>query len=321
MRVLVTGATGFVGSSLVDQLVRDGIHDVRVALRRDRPSLSDQVEHVIVGEVAGETVWRQALRGIDTVIHLAARVHVMTDSVANSSAEYHRVNVDGTLNLVRQAVDADVKRIIYLSSIKVNGEETLAGQPYYADDQPSPAGSYAVSKYRAEEGIRRLISGADMSAVIIRPTLVYGAGVKGNFLNMMHWLSRGIPMPLGSIHNSRSLVALDNLVDLIIKCIEHPAAADQVFLAGDGEDLSTTELLRRLGGFLGKPARLVPFPHAVLNMIARVSGRRDVAQRLLTSLQIDIRKNWEILGWKPPVTLNQGLETVTRWYLNESRSY
>jgi nucleoside-diphosphate-sugar epimerase len=320
LRVLVTGATGFIGTALIGRMAGAGRHIVRATVRRNSGELPQAVERIATEDLSPDANWQQSLRDVDTVIHLAARVHVIHDSAVDPVAEFHRVNVEGTLSFAQQAAAANVRRFIFLSSIKVNGEATLPGKPYKADDVPAPVGPYSVSKLEAEGVLRRLSLETGMETVIIRPPLVYGPGVKANFLSMMHWLTRGIPLPLGAIDNRRSLVALDNLVDLIVTCIDHPAAANQIFLAGDGEDLSTAELLRRLGKFLGKPARLVPVPPAVIITVARILGKREIAQRLLGSLQVDIRKNKDVLGWEPPFTVDHGLEAVARWYVNHSRN-
>jgi len=215
--------------------------------------------------------------------------------------------VDGTLNLARQAVDAGVTRFIFISSIKVNGEQTTCGGVYKAEDLPVPEDAYGISKYEAEQGLLQVAANTGLEVVIIRPPLVYGPGVKGNFFSMMRVVKKGFPLPLGAVHNKRSLVALDNLVDLIITCIDHPAAANQVFLAGDGEDLSTTEFLRGVAKAVGVLSRLIPVPAAVLMFGASLLGKKEMAQRLLGSLQVDISKARDLLGWTPPLSVEEGL--------------
>ncbi|AEY02316.1 NAD-dependent epimerase/dehydratase [Oceanimonas sp. GK1] len=232
----------------------------------------------------------------------------MKDEVADPLAEYRKVNVEGTLNLARQAAVAGLKRFIFISSIKVNGEQTLLGKPFTADDAAAPEDAYGMSKWEAEQGLRQLAAETGMEVVIIRPPLVYGPGVKGNFASMIKLVEKGLPLPLGAIHNRRSLVALDNLVDLIITCIDHPGAANQVFLAGDGEDVSTTELLRGVANAAGKPCRLLPVPAGLLQLGATALGKKAVAQRLLGSLQVDISKARNLLGWTPPLSVEQGLK-------------
>ncbi len=305
--ILLTGASGFVCSAVVDKLAIHSDFSLRVTVRQlnhNFPSIADVTQ---VGDLASDTKWYAALKGVDVVVHAAARVHVMQDTTADPLAEFRQVNVEGTLNLARQAVEAGAKRFIFISSIKVAGEGTRLGTPFRADDPPAPVDPYAISKLEAEQGLRQIAKKTGLEVVIIRPPLIYGPSVKANFQSMMRWLDKGIPLPLGAIHNKRSLVALDNLVDLIVTCIDHPAAANQTFLAGDGEDLSTTELLQRMGIALGKPARLIPVPAKVLELGATLLGKQTIAQRLCGSLQIDISKTREVLGWTPPISVDEGL--------------
>ena len=254
---------------------------------------------------------------MNAVVHTAARVHMMDDPVAEPLAEYRRVNVDSTLNLARQAVAAGVRRFLFLSSIKVNGESTPVDRPFNADDPPKPTDAYAVSKYEAEEGLRQLGKETGLEVVIIRPVLVYGPGVKANFLSMMQWLDKRLPLPFGAIHNARSLVALDNLVDLLKTCLHHPAAANQTLLVSDGEDLSTPELLRRTGAAMGRPAHLMPVPEFVLRSAATIVGKANVGERLCGSLLVDIGKTQRLLGWSPPVSVDQALRETARYFLDE----
>ena len=290
MTILITGATGFVGSVLCNALE---LADYKI--RRSNQRLS-------------EADWSQSLADVSTVVHLAARVHVMHDSAADPLAEFRAVNVHGTLNLARQAAAAGVRRFVFLSSIKVNGEHTDLGSPFNAEQTPAPQDAYGISKHEAELGLRGIAAETGMQVVIIRPPLIYGAGVKANFASLLRAVRRGVPLPLGlATHNRRSFVSLNNLVDFIITCIQHPNAANQTFLVSDGCDLSTTELLRRMGNALGKSARLIPVPVAVLEAGAALFGRRDVAQRLCGSLQVDITKAKELLGWTPPFDVDEGL--------------
>lgn len=315
MRILLTGATGFVGRELLERMVAQVDLQPVAVVRKSSAALTNHVATFRVAGIEGDTDWRPALEGVDAVIHCAARVHVMHDTSSDPLAEFRKVNVDGTLNLARQAARAGVRRFIFISSIKVNGEGTELGKPYFADCHPAPLDPYGVSKMEAELRLRDLASETGMDLVIIRPVLVYGPGVKANFRSMMNWLRMGVPLPLGAIHNKRSLVSLENLVDLIVTCIDHPAAANQTFLVSDGEDLSTTELLRRMSIALGKPARLLPVPAALLESAAAMLGKKNVAQRLCGSLQVDISKTRELLGWAPPVSVDQALRMTADHYL------
>lgn len=316
--ILITGATGFIGSAIVRRLARKGEFDVLAAVRRAGCAIPDGVRSLQVGDLLPDTEWRHALSAVNVVIHAAARVHVMSDTAVDPLAEFRRVNVEGTLNLAQHAAQAGVSRFIFISSIKVNGEVTQAGRPFCADDVPSPVDAYGVSKMEAEYGLRDIATRTGMDVVIIRPPLVYGPGVKANFRAMMRWLRIGVPLPLGAIHNQRSLVALDNLVDLIVTSLDHPAAANETFLVSDGEDLSTSQLLRRLGNALGTHVRLIPVPSLLLKFGAGLVGKADIAQRLCDSLQVDISKTNRRLGWVPPVIVDEGLRKAADEFLRET---
>ncbi len=306
--ILVTGATGFVGNALLRRLCFDEASNLVVAVRSLTHVLPAGTRHVEIGSLGAPTDWKLALEGVRQVVHCAARVHVMDDTSADPLAEFRRVNVEGTANLARQAATAGVRRFVFLSSIKVNGELTTDGQSFAADDVPAPHDAYSVSKYEAEQSLRQIAAETGMEVVIIRSPLVYGPGVKANFAAMMQWLARGLPLPLAAVtQNRRSLVALDNLVDLIVTCLDHPAAAHQTFLVSDGEDLSTADLLRRMGGAMGCNARLFYVPTAGLKLAAQLVNKLGIYQRLCGSLQLDITKTRQLLGWVPPVSVNEGL--------------
>lgn len=304
-KIMLTGASGFVGSRLLFELKNSARFET-VGLCRRLPQGANKPTSYAVGDLEQADL-SDLIRGTDVLIHAAARAHIMTDEMADPLAEYRRVNVDGTLNLARQTVAAGVKRFVFISSIKVNGEATVRGKAFYADGVPAPEDAYGQSKLEAEQGLMKLAAETGIEVVIIRPPLVYGPGVKGNFASMIKLVEKGLPLPLGAINNKRSLVGIDNLVDLVIRCIDHPAAANQVFLAGDGEDLSTTELLRGVGKAMGKSARLIPVPVGVLQFGATLLGKQTMAQRLLGSLQVDISKTCQLLDWKPPYTVEEGL--------------
>jgi len=305
MNILITGANGFVGSYLAKKL--SYVPELKLTLAARVASPAQWGKSFKVNQIDSNTEWSEAVIGCQYVIHTAARAHIMKDEAADPLTEYRRVNVDGTLNLARQAAKAGVRRFIFISSIKVNGEQTSFGRPFTAEDIPAPVDAYGISKYEAERGLLKISADTGLEVVIIRPPLVYGPGVKGNFSSMMRVVKKGYPLPLGSINNKRSLVALDNLVDLIITCINHPAAANQVFLAGDGEDLSTTELLRGVAKAAGVSSRLIPVPVSVLRFVASLLGKKEVSQRLLGSLQVDISKTRDLLGWTPPLSVEEGL--------------
>lgn len=306
MRVLVTGAGGFVGQATTQRLAGQPGCEVIGAYRHAPAQAGHGVAPLALGDFAAEGA-NPVLPSVDVVIHLAARAHVMNDTVADPFAEFRRVNVDGSCRIARAAVAAGARRFVYVSSIKVNGEHTLLGRPFRADDAPTPIDPYGISKLEAEKALCAICATAGLELVIVRPPLVYGPGVRANFRSMMSWLARGIPLPLGSIDNRRSLVGIDNLADLLCVCTRHPAAPGQTFLVSDDEDVSTAALLRLLGEALERPARLLPVPPSLLSGALRMLGKASIAQRLCESLQVDIDPTRRALDWHPPVSLREGL--------------
>lgn len=319
MNVLITGASGFVGGALLARLDQQPNCNVSLAVRTmpEHVNNSNYIYHVRT--IDETTDWSSALANVDVVVHCAARVHVMDDTATDPLAEFRRINVHGTMNLARQAATAGVKRLIFISSVKVNGEGTSGSHVYSESDIPNPIDPYGISKLEAEQALNALATEVGLEIVIIRPVLVYGPGVKANFKSMMNWLNKGVPLPLGAIRNKRSLVAIDNLVDLIVTCLDHPKAANQTFLVSDGEDLSTSELLRRMGHALGKPARLLPIPSWFLTLAAKSIGKSSISQRLCGSLQVDISKAKRVLGWTPPITVNEALKKTAVNFLESEK--
>jgi len=308
MKILVTGANGFVGRCLCADL-SEHKHSVVAALRCADSQLKG-VERVIIGSIDCTNDWTAVLQHVDVVIHLAARVHVMHEVAVDALAEFRKVNVDGTLNLATQSAKAGVKRFIFISTIGVNGNATNFNYPFSEDDISQPHDPYSVSKYEAEKGLYKLAEEAGLEIVIIRPPLVYGYGAPGNFGKIINALKKSIPLPLGAIHNKRSFVYVGNLVSLIVRCIDHPAATNQVFLVSDGCDLSTTELLQKCAVALGVKARLLPVPQKFLALCLALLGKQAVAQRLCGNLQVDISKARMLLGWVPPVSVEDGLKAT-----------
>jgi nucleoside-diphosphate-sugar epimerase len=310
MRLLITGAAGLVGRALVNCCVAQGLEVL--ALTRHQPH--DPVvgaNYYPAGDLTLQVPWQETLAGVDVVIHAAARVHVMQETETDPLSAFRAVNVDVSLNLARQAAAAGVRRFVFISSVKVNGEATRPGQAFTEADAPAPQDAYGLSKHEAEQGLRQLAVDFGMDVVIIRPPLVYGPGVKANFAALMRAVQRDWPLPLGAVHNQRSLVALENLVDFIVTCIEHPKAANQTFLISDGQDLSTTELVRGMAQAAGVPARLWPVPVSVLQAGATLLGKGAAVQRLCGNLQVDTSKAQTLLGWRPPLSVAQGLARLS----------
>lgn len=342
--ILITGATGFVGCILCQRLLTDSLQVRGTLLESESPSsLPEGVEPVVIKPLGPDTPWQHALSGIHTIIHLAARVHIMDDNALDPLTEFRKANVEGTARLASEAAKAGVKRFVFISSIKVNGEET--NTPYTPESPPNPTDPYGISKYEAEQALRKIEAETGLEVVVVRPTLVYGPGVKANFLNMMKVVNRGILLPLASITNKRSLIYVGNLVDALAVCSTHPAAAGKTYLVSDGEDVSTPELLRRAARALGVPVRLLPFPVCLMKLAARVfdnfefwilnfglfkskAGKATqnstskihnqrftgAVNRLTGSLTVDSSKIRQELGWKPPFAMEEGLRETATWF-------
>lgn len=314
--VLVTGANGFVGSVLVPELSSRGF-DVGQLVRDKNYKDNLKIKSFCIDDLDDLVDLTKPLKDVDVVFHLAARVHVMTDKHIDPLAEYRRVNVKFTMNLARQAASFGIKRFIFVSSIKVNGELTEKDIPFKADDNPNPQDPYGISKWEAESALMELAKKTDMEVVIIRPPIVYGPGVKANFLSMIKMLDIGIPLPFRNVRNKRSLVFIDNLVDLLVRVIDHPKAAGQVFLVSDDHDVSTTTLLKSMSSALGKKEKLIPIPLFLLKAIFYLIGKAGLSHRLLGSLCLDISKTKELLNWSPPVSFEEGIEKTARSFLNK----
>ena len=306
--IAVTGASGFVGRRALADLARCG----HVAIGVVRQGEADAMR--AVGEIGPDTHWARALEGVEVVVHCAARAHIMREQVADPSPLYRSVNVDGTRRLAEQAAIHGVKRLVYLSSVKAAGERSAPGRPLKVSDRPDPEDAYGVSKREAELALLEVGAATGLETVIIRPPLVYGPDVKGNFRRLMGAIARGWPLPLGALDNRRSMVSLANLADFISVCVESPIAAGRTFFVSDGEDLSTASLARRMGAALGRPARLLPVPGAVLSMLGQVTGKAAEIERLVGTLQVDLADSHELLGWLPPQTVEQGLREAADWF-------
>lgn len=311
-KILLTGYSGFVGAQLLNIL--DSEYTLSLLGRTPPKSVDFDFHQSELNELSD---FSKSLVGVKTVVHCAARAHIMNEEAQDPLTDYRKINTHGTINLAKQAASASVKRFIFISSIKVNGESNELGSCFKPDDTYIPTDPYGLSKYEAEIGLRKIANEMDMEVVIIRPPLIYGAGVKANFATMMKWVNSGTPLPLGGITgNKRSLVSVDNLVDLIFTCIDHPKAANQTFLASDNNDLSTTELLRNLATALNVPSRLIPIPATWFHIASKLIGKPAISQRLCGSLQVDISKTIELLNWKPPYTTAESLKKTADAFLD-----
>lgn len=325
MRILITGANGFVGRSLYHALMQAG-NIMRGTVRQHRQctgliSEKEVAKDIIaVGNIGPYTDWSEALEGIDVVIHVAGRAHILHDTESNPLAAFRHVNTAGTERLAWASVERGVRRFVYISSIGVNGN--LTSEAAFTEwDAPKPHNDYALSKWEAEQVLQRIAAKSGIEVVVVRPPLVYGPGVKANFFRLLKWVERSIPLPLASVDNRRSLVALDNLVDLLVHCVQHPGAAGETFLVSDGEDLSTPELIRQIAAKMDRPARLTPCPTGLLRLGAHLLGKGTMLEQLCGSLQVDISKAEQILGWKPPVSVDEALSKTVDWYLEEKEGH
>lgn len=312
--ILVTGASGFVGSAMAFHCLSRG-YTVRAAMHSSKAKLfTDGLVSVSTFDLVAKSDWSLFLSGVDCVVHCAARAHVMYKNKADALTSYREVNVAGTQLLAEQAAAFGVRRLVFLSSVKVNGEQTVLDAPFLSSDAPAPEDPYGVSKWEAEQALWEVSAHTGLEVVVVRPPLVYGPGVKGNLRRLLHWVAGGVPLPLGALHNRRSLVGLSNLVDLLLCCAEHPAAVGQTFLAPDGQDLSTTELIRLMAEGMERRARLLPVPAMVLKAGGSLLGKRSEIDRLVGSLQVDSGYTRAQLGWTPPVSVEDGVREMARWY-------
>ena len=316
----MTGATGFVGRALLHKLCEVPGDNVIALSRRTIEDAPNNSKVVISDDFSVPEANLPLLKGIDVVVHCGARAHQMHDDPHTCLEEYRRVNVLETTKLAKQAVEANVKRFIYISSIKVNGESTEKGRAFNAEDTPKPVDPYGVSKMEAERELQRLAATSQMELVIIRPVLVYGPGVKANFLSLISLINRRVPLPFARVRNKRSFVYLDNLVEFIKLCMVHPAAASNVFLISDGEDLSTPGLVSKISAALGLSIFLIPIPVRLMSLCAIIVGRRAITTRLFSSLQVDVSKNSVLLNWKPPYSVDQGIENTVKAYIENAKA-
>lgn len=317
MKICLTGSTGFVGSKLCAHLLENS-HEIFAPVRNFNSSslpLNKNLNFIHVADKGADKNYSKSLVNTDIVIHCAARAHVMKEDAKDSLHLYREVNVNDTINLAKQAVSHGIKRFIFLSSIKVNGEQTLFSESFKYDDKPNPEDSYAISKLEAEEALKELSNRTKMEIVIIRSPLIYGEGVKGNFLRLLELSNKGIPLPLLNIKNTRSLVGIDNLIDLISCCIDHPKAASQTFLVSDNENISTTELIKKIKIAMGKSLRLFPIPLILFKPLGHLIGKSSEVNRLFSSLTINISHTCNQLNWKPKFSLDYGLKKTVNWYL------
>jgi nucleoside-diphosphate-sugar epimerase len=323
IKVLVTGADGFVGRALCRKLLKGGYApraglQSRVRWPELQAAMPGLNEFAVIGDLGENPNLSGALENVAVVVHLAARVHIMHDDMVDPLTEFRRVNVDGTEALACAAAKQGVRRMVFVSTVKVNGEST-SGRPFTEGDPPDPQDPYAISKWEAEETLRSVAAKTGIEIAIVRPPLVYGPGVRANFLRLMGLVERGIPLPLPDTKNRRSMIGVENLADFLSLCASHPAAPNETFMVSDGADISTRELIARLARALGRSARFLPVPEFAARFVARLAGKEAAVNRLLGSLTVSSDKAGQMLGWKPPVTLDSGLAATARWYLESSR--
>lgn len=318
-KVVVTGGSGFVGARLLSALCSSEEFLVTSITRGRSSSHIRMVNEVVVESIGSETVYGSLFTGVDSVVHLAARVHVMNEHSEDPLRDFRDVNLLGTVNLARQAASSGVRRFIFISSVKVSGERTEQGRPFVEAMGASPEDSYGQSKFEAEEALKEIGKETEMEVVIIRPPLVYGPGVKANFRSLMRLCNTALPLPFGAIHNRRSLIYLDNLVDFILCSIEHPAAANETFLVSDGEDVSIATLVSRIRKLEDRRCLLLPVPIGLFTLVGRLTGKTEVVKRLVSDLSVDITKANKLLDWTPPYPLDKGLRHTVEHYLQEEK--
>jgi UDP-glucose 4-epimerase len=321
MKVLITGGSGFIGRHLAELLARQANLEVILAVRSRQSVPGSSHTLVEVGELHGDTPWKDALKGVDVVVHCAGRAHIMNEQQDDPLAAFRRVNVEASTALAKAAGAASVQRFIYLSSIKVNGEATPEGAKFRAADDPAPIDPYGISKLEAEQALREQFAGTSTELVVIRPPLVYGPGVKANFRALLGFVQSGWPLPFGALQNRRSLVYVGNLIDLIRVSLTHPGAAGQVLLVSDGQDLSTGELVREMASSLQGPDRCLPVPQFMLNFGLRLLGRAKTIPRLFGSLRVDLEPTCTLLGWTPPYSVSEGMAATAKHYLLEANTH
>jgi nucleoside-diphosphate-sugar epimerase len=318
MQLLVTGADGFIGRHLSRALSAEG-YGLRKSVWKMKPGMS-RTEWVETGDIGTDTDWSGAIEGVDTIVHLAGRAHVLQETSADPIAEFRRINVYATRHLADMAVQAGIRRFVFVSSIGVNGDITSKGEIFTESSPPRPVSLYAISKLEAEQTLYTIAEKTELEVVIVRPTLVYGPGVPGNFLRLLWLINKGWPLPLANTHNLRSLVSCTNLVNFLILCVEHPAAAGETFLISDGADVSTPELIRRIAYYLGLSPLLFPFPEPLIRVTGAMLGKHHMVDQILGSLVVDSSKARRLLGWQPPISMDEELAQLAEWY-KEGKKY